>query len=144
MQVRWSGIPIFLRIFPWSSVIHSVKGFGIASKAEVDVFLELSCFLCVCLCVCVELSCFLMIQCILAILSLVLPFLNPAWISGSSQFIHCCEPGLENFDYYFASVWDECNCAGVWTSFGIAFLWNWNENWLVPVLWPLLFAICSK
>ena len=29
---------------PHFFVIHTVKGFGIASKAEVDVFLELSCF----------------------------------------------------------------------------------------------------
>ena len=36
------------------------------------------------------------------------------------------------------SVWDECNCAVVWAFFGIAFLWDWNENWPFPVLWPLL------
>ena len=34
----------FLRNFPQFVVIHTVKGFGIAKKAEVDVFLELSCF----------------------------------------------------------------------------------------------------
>ena len=39
------------------------------------------------------------------------------------------KPGLENFEHYFTSVWDECNCAVVWAFFGIAFLWNWNENW---------------
>ena len=39
----WSGIPVSLRIFH-SVVIHTVKGFGIVNKAEVDVFLELSCF----------------------------------------------------------------------------------------------------
>ena len=48
------------------------------------------------------------------------------------------KPGLENFEHYFASEWDECNCAVVWAFFGIAFLWDWNENWLFPVLWPLL------
>ena len=37
-----------------------------------------------------------------------------------------------------ASVWDECNCVVVWAFFGIAFLWDWNENWPFPVLWPLL------
>ena len=37
------------------------------------------------------------------------------------------KPGLENFEYYFASVWDEYNCAVVGTFFGIAFLWDWNE-----------------
>ena len=50
-QVRWSGIPISLKIFkkkkknfPQSVVIHTVKGFGIVNKAEVDDFLELSYF----------------------------------------------------------------------------------------------------
>ena len=43
-QVRWSGIPIFFQNFPQFFVIHTVKGFGIVNKAEIDVFLELSCF----------------------------------------------------------------------------------------------------
>ena len=71
-------------------------------------------------------------------------------ISGSSAFsktslnirkfkLHILlKPGLENFEHYFTSVWDECNCAVVWTFFGIAFLWDWNENWPFPALWPLL------
>ena len=42
-QVRWSGIPISWRIFQ-VVVIHTVKGFGVVSKAQIDVFLELSCF----------------------------------------------------------------------------------------------------
>ena len=46
--------------------------------------------------------------------------------------------GLENFEHYFTSVWDECNCVVVWAFFGIAFLWKWNENWPFPVLWSLL------
>ena len=37
-----------------------------------------------------------------------------------------------------ASIWDECYCAVVWTCFGTAFLWDKNENWPFPVLWPLL------
>ena len=45
--------------------------------------------------------------------------------------------GLENFERYITSVWDECNCAIVWAFFSIAFLWDWNENWPFPVLWPL-------
>ena len=81
-------------------VIHTVKGFGIVSKAERDVFLELSCF-----------------------------FHDPVdvgkSISGSSAFsktslnirkftVHTLlKPGLENFEHYFTSVWDECNCAVV-------------------------------
>ena len=111
--------------FPQFIVIHTVKGFGIVNKAEVDVFLELSCF-----------------------------FDDPTGfgnlISGSSAFsksslniwkfiVHILlKPGLENFEHYFTSMWDECNCAVVWTFFYIAFLWDWNENWPFPVLWPLL------
>ena len=72
-------------------VIHTVKGFGIINKAEVDVFLELSCF-----------------------------FDDPLEvgnvISGSSAFsisilniwkymVHVLlKPGLENFEHYFASI----------------------------------------
>ena len=111
--------------FPQFIVIHTVKGFGIVNKAEVVVFLELSCF-----------------------------FDHPVdvgnLISGSSTssksslniwrlMVHVLlKPGLENFEHYFASVWDECNCAVVWIFFGITFLWDWNENWPFPVLWPLL------
>ena len=39
----WSGIPISFRIFQFI-VSHTVKGFCIVNKAEIDVFLELSCF----------------------------------------------------------------------------------------------------
>ena len=41
-EVRWSGIPISLRIFQFV-VIHTVKSFSIINKAEVDVFLEFPC-----------------------------------------------------------------------------------------------------
>ena len=111
--------------FPQFVVIHTAKGFGIVSKAEIDVFLELSCFS--------------KTQQMLAIWSLVpLPFLKPAWTSGSSEVHILLRPGLENFEHYFISMWDECNCVVVWAFFGIAFLWDWNENWPFPVLWPLL------
>ena len=67
--------------FPQFTVSHTVKGFGIVNKAEVDVFLELSCFS--------------VIQWMLAIWSLVpLPFLKPAWTSGSSRFT-----------YYWSLAW---------------------------------------
>ena len=71
-------------------------------------------------------------------------------ISGSSAFsktnlniwkvmVHVLlKPDLEDFEHYFARVWDECNCAVVWTFFGIAFLWVLNENRPFLVLWPLL------
>ena len=82
---------------------------------------------------------FSMIQRMLTVWSLVpLLFLNPPWTSGTSWFMYCWKPHLENFEHYFASVWDECNCAVVWAFFGIAFLWDWNENLPFLVLWPLL------
>ena len=110
---------------PQVVVIHTIKALGIVNKAEVDVFLELSCFFC-----------------------------DPKdvgnLISGSSDFckssfniwkfsVHVqLKPGLENFEHYFASVWDEYNFVVVWAFFGIAFLWDWNENWPFPVLSLLL------
>ena len=48
------------------------------------------------------------------------------------------KPGLENFEPNFAILWDECNCVVVRTFLSIAFLWDWNEKWPFPVLWPLL------
>ena len=42
-QVRWSGNSISWRIFQFV-VIHTVKGFSVVNEAEVDVFLEFSCF----------------------------------------------------------------------------------------------------
>ena len=123
-QVRWSGIPISFRIFQFV-VIHTIKSFGIVNKAEGDVFLEFSCFF-----------------------SDTRDVDN--LISGSSAFSKSSlniwkflvyvllKPGLENFEHYFASMWNECSCTAVWTFFGIALLWDWNENWPFPVLWPLL------
>ena len=118
-QVVWYSY--LFQNFPQFVVIHTVKGFGIVSKAEVVVFLELSCF-----------------------------FDDPSdvgnLVSGSSAFLKpslniwkftvhiLLKPLLENFEHYFASVWNECNFAVVWTFFGIAFLWDWNENWPFPVL----------
>ena len=43
-QVRRSSIPVYLRIFHRFVVIYTAKGFGVVNKAEVVVFLELSCF----------------------------------------------------------------------------------------------------
>ena len=109
--------------FPQFVVIHTVKGFGVVNKAEIDVFLELSCFF--------------NDPWMLAIWSLVpLPFTKPAWTSGSSQFTYCWSLAWRILN--ITSMWDECNCAVVWAFFGIAFLWDWNENWPFPVLWPLL------
>ena len=39
-QTRWSGIPTSSRNFPQFIVIHTVKGFGVVNKAEVNIYLE--------------------------------------------------------------------------------------------------------
>ena len=81
-----------------------------------------------------------MIQQMLAIWSLVpLPF-SKSNLNILKFLVHILlKSGLENFEHYFASVWDECNCVVLCIFFGIAFLWDWNENWPFPVLWPLLY-----
>ena len=95
-QVVWYAH--ILQNFPQFTVIHTVEGFGTVYKEEINVFLELSCF-----------------------------FYDPAdvgnLISGSSAFsktslniwkfmVHVLlKPGLENFEHYFTSMWDGCNCA---------------------------------
>ena len=94
-------------------MIHTVKGFGIVNKAEVDMFLELSCF-----------------------------FNDPTnvgnLISGSSAFsktrlniwkfmVHILlKPGLENFEYYFASVrWMQlCSLSILWHCLSLGLEWK--------------------
>ena len=79
-----------------------------------------------------------MIQRMLSIWSLVcLPFLNPACTSGISQFTDCWN-FIWRFEHYLASIQNKWNCAVVWVFFGIVFLWDWNESWPFPVLWPRL------
>ena len=93
-KVRCCDTPVLFQNFPQFVVIHTVKGFGIVNKAEIDVFLELSCFLD-----------------------------DPAdvgnLIIGSSAFSKTSlniwkftghillKSGLENFEHYFTSMWDE-------------------------------------
>ena len=126
LRMQVGGV-IFPSLWEFSTVCcdPNSHGFCIVNKAEVDVFLELSCF-----------------------------FDKPAdvgnLISGSFAFskssleiwkfsVHVLlKPALENFEHYFTSMWDECNCAVVYVLFGIAFVWDWNENWPFPALWPLL------
>ena len=88
-QVVWYSH--IIKNFPHFIVIHTVNGFGTVNKAEIDVFLELSCF-----------------------------FNDPAdvghLISGSSAFskttlkiwkfmVHVLlKPGLENFEHYFTYI----------------------------------------
>ena len=51
------------------------------------------------------------------------------------------KPGLENFEHYFASVWDECNCVVVWIFFGIAFP---SLEWKLTLCSPVATAEVSK
>ena len=125
-----SGGLVFSTLSEFSTVCcgpHSQR-FGVVNKAEIDVFLELSCF-----------------------------FYDPMdlgnLISASSALsksvlniwnfmVHVLlKTGLDNFEHYFTSMWDEFNCAVVWMFFGIAFLWDWKENWPFPALWPLLLLL---
>ena len=84
---------------------------------------------------------FLMIQWMLAIWSLVpLPFLNPAWTPESSQFTYCW-PHLENFEHYFDSVWDECNCVVLWTFSGTGMKTDFFQScglcWVFQICWHI-------
>ena len=105
---------------------HTVKGFGTVDKAEIDVFLELSCF-----------------------------FDDPVdvgnLVSSSSAFVKTSlslwkftvhillQPGLENFEHYFTSTWDECNCAVVWAFFGIGMKTDLFQScghcWVFQICW---------
>ena len=108
-QVRLSGTSISLKFFQFL-VIHTVKVFYIVNKAE-------------------ELFC-----------SFYDPMDVGNLIPGSSASsksslniwkfsVHILlKPSMENFEHCTATVWDECNCVVLWTFFGIAFLWDWNEN----------------
>ena len=115
--------------FPQFIVIHTVKGFGIVNKAEVHVFLELSCFF----------------NDLMDVGNLT---------SGSSAFsksslniwmftVHVLlKSGLENFEHYLASVWDECDCAIVW-----AILWHclsFGLEWKLTFSSPVATAEFSK
>ena len=96
-------------------MIHIVKGFSIVDEAEVDVFLKFSYF-----------------------------FYDPTdvgyLISGSCAFSKSSlniwnfsvrillKPSLEDFEHYLASMLNEFTCVVVLMFFGIAFLWDWNEN----------------
>ena len=73
-QVVWYSH--LLKNFPQFVVIHTVKGFGIFNKAEVDVFLEFSCFFCDS----VDVG---------NLISVSSAFLNPTWTSASSLFTYC-------------------------------------------------------
>ena len=128
-QVRWSvWYSHLFQNFPQFVVIYTVRGFGVVNKAEIDVFLELSCF-----------------------------FDDPTDVGklvfGSSAFsksslniwkftVHILlKPDLENFKHYFAGIWDECNCSIVWTFFGIGMKTDLFQScghcWVFQICWHI-------
>ena len=116
--------------FPQFVVIRTAKGFSIVNETKVDVFLEFSSF-----------------------------FYDSMdagnLISGSSAFsksslniwkfsVHVLlKPSLENFEHYFASLWNECNCVVVWTFFSIFSLF-WGLEWKLTFSSPVATAEFSK
>ena len=112
-----------LRIFQFV-VIHTVKGFSVVNEAELDVFLEFSCF------IYDPTDVGNLISCSSAF--------SKSSLSIWKFLVHILlKPSLEDFKHYFASMWNERKCEIVQTFFGIAHLWDWNENWPFPVLWSL-------
>ena len=124
-QVSWSGITIILRFFPQFSVIHTVKGFSVVNRAEVDVFLEFPCF-------------FYDPADVGNLISDFSAFPKSSLYIWKFSFHILLKPNLKDFEHHLAITWNECNCMVVWTFFGIAFLWDWSETGPFPVLWSLL------
>ena len=83
--------------YPQFVVIHTVKDFGIVNKAEVDVFLEFSCF-------------FNDLSDVGNLISRSSAFSKTSLNIWKFTVHVLLKPGLENFEHYFASLWDECNC----------------------------------
>ena len=81
----------FLKNFPQFVVIYTVKRFGIVNKAEVDVFLELSCF-------------FDDLADVGNLISDSSTFSKSSLNIWKFTFHVLLKPGLENFEHYFASM----------------------------------------
>ena len=77
--------------FPQFIVIHTVKGFGVVNKAEVNVFLELSCF-------------FDDSMDVGNLISSSSAFSKSSFDMWKFTVHVLMKPGLENFEHYFASV----------------------------------------
>jgi len=130
-QVVWYSH--LLKNFPQVIVIHTVKGFGIVNKAEVNVFLELSYFF----------------YDLVDVSNLI--FGSSAFSKTSLNIwnfmVHVLlKPGLENFEHYFTSMWDGCNCAVVRAFFDITFLWDGMKTdlfqscghcWVSQICWNI-------
>ena len=118
--------------FPQFMLIHIVKGFGIVNKAEIDVFLELSCFF----------------NDPMGVGNLISgpPAFSKSSLNIWKLIVHVLlKPGLENFEHYFTSMWDEYNCAVVWEFFGIVFgtgmktdlFQSYGHCWVFLICWHI-------
>ena len=122
-----------LKNFPQFVVIHTVKGFDVVNKAEIDVFLELSYFL-------------------------DDPVDVGNLMSGSSAFpksslniwnfsVHALlKLHLRNFEHCFASMWDECNCVVLLTFLALPFFGtemktdlfqSYGHCWVFQICWHI-------
>ena len=123
-QVRWFGIRISLRAFyslSWSTRSNAL--FNVVDETEIDVFLKFRCFL--------------YNPANLAIWSLVLPFLNPAWTSGNSWFAWYWSLACKILSMTLLA-WEMS--AVVWWLAHSLVLPFWELGWRLPfpVMWPLL------
>ena len=102
-------------------MIDTVKYFGIINKAEVDVSLELSCFL-------------YDPTDVGNLISSSFAFSKSSLSIWKFMVHKVLKPSLENFEHYSVGMWDECNRAADWTFFGIAFLGlEWKLTFSSPV-----------
>ena len=118
-----SGL-VFPSLLEFSSLLWSTqsKTFSMVNEAEIDVFLKFPCLFCD-------------PADVGNLMLVLLPFLNPAYTSGSSQFTYCWSLAWRILIITLLA----CEMSAVvWTFFGIVLLRDWNENWAFPVLWPLL------
>ena len=107
-QVRWLWYSLLFKNFPQFVVIHTVKDLGIVNKAEVDVFLEFSCF-------------FYDPMDVGNLISDSYAF-SQSWLNIWEFSVHILlKSSLENLEHYFASMWNECNCTVFWTFFTLPF-----------------------
>ena len=110
---------------PQFVVIYRFKGFNTVNEAETDVFLELPCLFCD-------------PKNVGNLIPGSSASLKPSLYMWKFSVHVLLKPSMKDFEHKLTSMWDEHNCMVVWAFFGIAFLWDWNESWPFPVLWPLL------
>ena len=116
-----------LKNIPQFVAIYTVKSFGIVNK--VDIFLEFSCF-------------FYDLTDVGNLLPGSSAFSKSSLNSWKFMVHILLQPGLENFEHYFARVWDECNCVVVWTFFGNCP--SLGLEWKLPFSSPVATAKFSK